>query len=126
MKIALTVLSLAGLAAVASPASAQNGDFNLTYHVERTPAVKLSLDKCASTAAQVARQSKLTADTQSFPGQLVTVKGGGGGAGAFVVQCIAVGTTTVTVVHGIDYSDRKGALGVFADKTLAAIKAAGR
>lgn len=123
MKALVPALSVALLGGIAAPALAQNGDFNLTYHVERTPASRLSIDSCGRVAAQVARQAKLTADTQSFPGQLVTVKGGRTGAGAFVVQCIAVGTTTVSVVHGMDYGQRKAAFGAFADRTYAALKA---
>lgn len=111
------------LIAFASPASAQSNDFNLTYHVERTPATKLSLATCGNAAASIARQSRLGVDSQSFPGQLVVVKGGRAGAGAFVVQCIAVGNTTVSVVQGIDYKASKGVLGQFADRAFAAIKA---
>jgi NADPH:quinone reductase-like Zn-dependent oxidoreductase len=108
----------------ASPALSQSSDFNLTYHVERTPAARLSLATCGNAVAQVARQSRLSVDVQSFPGQLVIVKGGRGGVGAFVVQCIAVGNTTVSVVQGIDYKVQKGALGQFADRAFAAVKAA--
>ena len=115
-------MSLAFLAA-ASPALSQSSDFNLTYHVERTPAAKLSLATCGSAVADIARQSRFSVDTQSFPGQLVIVKGGHAGAGAFVVQCIAVGSTTVSVVQGIDYKAGKGPLGRFADRAFAAIKA---
>jgi hypothetical protein len=106
------------------PALSQSSDFNLTYHVERTPAARLSLASCGNAVAQVARQSRLSVDVQSFPGQLVIVKGGRAGAGAFVVQCIAVGNTTVSVVQGIDYRTQKGALGHFADRAFAAVKAA--
>lgn len=108
----------------ASPALSQSNDFNLTYHVERTPAASLSISACGNAAANAARQSRLSVDMQSFPGQLVIVKGGRAGAGAFVVQCIAVGNTTVSVVQGIDYGDGKGALGQFADRAFAAVKAA--
>ena len=122
MKIALKIAL--PLLALASPAFAQSGDFNLTYHVERTPAARLSLTACGNAVAQIARQSRLSVDTQSFPGQLVIVKGGRAGAGAFVVQCIAVGNTTVSVVQGIDYKTQKAALGQFADRAFAAVKAA--
>ncbi|WP_315760996.1 DUF6180 family protein [Sphingomonas sp. Y38-1Y] len=74
--------------------------------------------------ADVARQSKLNVDVQSFPGQLVIVKGGRTGAGAFVVQCIAVDGKTVSVVQGIDYQNRKAAIGQIADRAFAAIKGA--
>ncbi|ATY31175.1 DUF6180 family protein [Sphingomonas psychrotolerans] len=117
LPIALAVLVLA------SPALPQGSDFNLTYHVERTPATKLSLAACGNAVIQIARQSKLSVDSQSFPGQLVMVKGGRAGAGTFVVQCIAVGNMTVSVVQGIDYRT-KGALGQFADRAFAAVKAA--
>ena len=117
LPMALTLL------AVASPALSQSGDFNLTYHVERTPAAKLSLAACGNVVANIARQSRLSVDIQSFPGQLVIVKGGRVGAGAFIVHCIAVGNTTVSVVQGIDYKASKGALGQIADRAFAAIKA---
>ena len=118
LPIALAIL------AHASPALSQSSDFNLTYHVERTPAARLSLAACGNAVAEIARQSKLDVDIQSFPGQLVIVKGGRAGAGAFVVQCIDVGNTTVSVVQGIDYGTQKGALGQFADRAFAAVKAA--
>lgn len=122
MNVGLPItLALLGLA---SPALSQSSNFNLTYHVERTPAARLSLATCGNAVAQIARQSRLSADMQSFPGQLVIVKGGRAGAGAFVVQCIAVGNTTVSVVQGIDYRMQKGALGQFADRAFAAVKAA--
>lgn len=128
MKVPVTALSVsvAALAAIATPASAQNGDFNLTYHVDRIPAAKLSIEACGRIVAQTARQARLSVDTQSFPKQLVSLKGGSGGSGAFVVQCIAVGGTTVTVVQGIDYLNGKGPLGNFADRTRAALQAAAR
>lgn len=126
MKALTIALAAAACAALAPAASAQSGDFSLTYHVERTPASRLSIAACGRIASDTARQSRLTADAQSFPGQLVMVKGGSDGAGAFVVQCIAVGSTTVSVVQGIDYGGRKGALGNYADKTLAALKLAAK
>ena len=118
LPIAVAVLGLA------SPALSQSSDFNLTYHVERASAAKLSLASCGNAVVQIARQSKLSVDSQSFPGQLVMVKGGRAGAGTFVVQCIAVGNVTVSVVQGIDYRTQKGALGQFADRAFAAVKAA--
>ncbi|MEG3087554.1 DUF6180 family protein [Sphingomonas sp. PB4P5] len=122
MKVSLPIaLACLGLA---SPALSQGSDFNLTYHVERTPTARLSLATCGNTVAQVARRSKLSVDMQSFPGQLVIVKGGRAGAGAFVVQCIAVGNTTVSVVQGIDYRAQKGVVGQYADRAFAAVKAA--
>ncbi|MEH3099237.1 DUF6180 family protein [Sphingomonas adhaesiva] len=122
MKIALPIA--AALVAAASPVLAQGRDFTLTYHVERTPAAKLSIAACGNAVAQVARAAKLGADVQSFPGQLVIVKGGRAGAGALVAHCIAVGGTTVSVVQGIDYQPRKAALGQVADRAFAAVKAA--
>lgn len=127
MKVAIFALSVAGLASLSPPASAQSADFNLTYHVERTPAAKLSIETCSRIATQVARQSKLSAESQSFPRQLVLVKGGNRGTGIFTVQCIAVGTTTtVSAVQGIDYREGKGALGNYADKVFASLKLAAK
>lgn len=119
-----SLLIALALLAFASPALSQGNDFNLTYHVERTPAARLSLATCGNAVAETAHQSRLSVDMQSFAGQLVIVKGGHAGAGAFVVQCIAVGDTTVSVVQGIDYRAQKGALGQFADRAFAAVKAA--
>lgn len=122
MKIAMPIAF--ALFAVASPAVSQSRDFNLTYHVERTPASRLSLTTCGNAVTRVARQAGLSVDMQSFPGQLVVVNGGRSGAGAFVVQCIAVGNMTVSVVQGIDYRGQKGPLGLFADRAFQAVKAA--
>lgn len=108
----------------ATAASAQDGDFNLTYHVERTPAAKLSIERCGDAVLQTARNAGLEASKERFPGQLVMVRGGAQSKGAFVAQCIAVGATTVSVVQGIDYRGQKGVLGNFADRALAAVKAA--
>ncbi|MFD1704827.1 DUF6180 family protein [Methylopila henanensis] len=119
--LAPCVIALLG---AALPAQAQNADFNLTYHVERTPAAQLDIEACGDAVVQAARQAGLRADAQSFPGQLVTVSGGRENEGAFVAQCIAVGDTTVSVVQGIDYKQRKGALGAFADQAFEAVKAA--
>lgn len=126
MKAPLIAASLLALTGAVSPAMAQGQDFNLTYHVERTPAARLSIDACGRAVEKVARQARLTAATQRFPGQLVVVSGGRRGVGAFTAQCIAVGPTTVSVVQGIDYSGRKGGLGAFADRAFAAVKAAAR
>lgn len=122
MKVSLPIAF--ALLALASPAQSQDSDFNLTYHVERTPSAQLSLANCGNAVARMARQFRISVDMQSFPGQLVIVKGGRAGVGAFVVQCIAVGNTTVSVVQGIDYRAQKGALGLFADRAFAAVKAA--
>lgn len=124
MKNHALLLSLLGTLGSALPVLAQDADFNVTYHVERTPKARLSIETCASTVAKAAKQAGLTADVQSFPGQLVTVKGGAEGRGAFIVQCIAVENTTVSVVQGIDYRGPKASLGKFADQAYAAVKAA--
>ena len=112
--------------AASGPALAQDADFNLTYHVERTPAAQLDIDTCGATAGKAAEQAGLRFATQSYPGQLVTVSGGTPGTGAFVVQCISVEDTTVTVVQGIDYRAQQGPLAAFADAAFAAIKAAAK
>jgi hypothetical protein len=61
---------------------------------------------------------------QTFPGQLVVVRGGDEGRGAFIAQCIEVESTTVSVIQGIDYQRPKAALGAFADQANVAVKAA--
>ncbi|NHT75601.1 hypothetical protein C8J35_11025 [Rhizobium sp. PP-F2F-G38] len=118
-------LSLAALGFIGLPAASQaaDQDFTLTYHVERIPAAKLSIDTCGSVVSEVAEKAGLGAALQSFPGQLVTVQGGTSGSGAFVVQCIAVDATTVAVVQGFDYQSTKGPLGDAADQMIAALKA---
>ncbi len=116
-------LSVAILAMTA-PTLAQDDDFNLTYHVERTPSSKLTIEKCGDVVTETAQKAGLRSDIQDFPGQLVVVTGGIKGKGAFVVQCINVDNVTVSVVQGIDYRQQKGALGRFADKTFEALKAA--
>lgn len=117
-------LSAAALLSLSAPAFAQEVDFNLTYHVERTPAAQLSIETCGDTVAKAAGQAGLSANVAAFPGQLVTVSGGATGKGAFVVQCIAVDDKTVSVVQGIDYQQEKGALGAFADQLAQAMAAA--
>lgn len=124
MRASVLLLSAASLSGLSLPVLAQNADFNLTYHIERTPSARLSIETCGNAVAQAARQAGLRADVQSFPGQLVSVRGGTEGSGAFVVQCIAVENTTVSVVQGIDYQGSKGSLGTFADQAFAAVKAA--
>ena len=118
------LLSILGTLSSALPVRAQDADFNLTYHVERTPKAKLSIETCGSVVAKAAKQAGLRAEVQSFPGQLVTVRGGAEGRGAFVVQCIEVENTTVSVVQGIDYRGAKASLGKFADQAFAAVKSA--
>ncbi len=118
-------LSLAALASLGLSAASQaaDQDFTLTYHVERLPAAKLSIETCGSVVSGIAQSAGLSAALQSFPGQLVTVQGGTSGSGAFVVQCIAVDATTVAVVQGFDYRSTKGPLGDAADQMIAAVKA---
>lgn len=117
-------LAAIGVLGFVTPALAQGTDFNLTYHVERTPAAQLSIEACGQAVVNAATQAGLRSATQSYPDQLVTVSGGADGNGGFVVQCIAVGDTTVSVVQGIDYRQQKGALGAFADQAFDAVKAA--
>lgn len=121
--LASLLLTFVGMLSPALPAVAQNMDFNLTYHVERTPKSKLSIETCGSVVAKTARQTGLAADMENFPNQLVVVRGGSEGRGAYVVQCIEVESTTVIVVQGIDYRGQKASMGQFADKAHAALKA---
>ncbi|KQT52103.1 MULTISPECIES: DUF6180 family protein [unclassified Aureimonas] len=124
MRNSIWLATATGLLGATLPAPAQTADFNLTYHVERTPAAKLSIETCGAEVQKAAGEAGLTADVRSFPGELVTVSGGAEGSGVFVVQCIAVDDTTVSVVQGIDYRNEKGLLGSFADGAIAAVKAA--
>lgn len=119
-------LTLAAMAVLclALPALAQSPDFNVTYHVERTPAAQLSIETCGKVVTEAAASAGLGSTSQSYPGQLVTVTGGEEGRGGFIVQCIAVEETTVSVVQGIDYGPQKGSLGEFADQAFAAVQAA--
>lgn len=102
---------------------AQDSDFNLTYHVERTPADALDLTSCGTAVEQAARSAGFSVNVQRFPQQLVIVSGGEKGRGVFTVQCIAVGDVTVSVVQGIDYQPGRGPLATFADNAYAAILA---
>ena len=124
MNYSALLLTAASVVGFAVPVLAQDGDFSLTYHVERTPKSKLSIEACASTIENLAKQARLTSDVQAFPGQLVVVRGGLEGHGAFIAQCIEVEHTTVSVVQGINYQGPKAALGEFADQANAAVKAA--
>ena len=54
--------------AAAGPALAQDADFNLTYHVERTPAAQLDIDTCGATAGKAAEQAGLRGTTQGGDG----------------------------------------------------------
>lgn len=120
---ALTFTALALFGAVPT-ALAQSDDFNLTYHVERTPEAALDIETCGAVVEKTAVKSRLDASVQNFPEQLVLVSGGKEGRGVFTVQCIAVENMTVSVVQGIDYRNQKGSLGQFADSVQAAIMAA--
>lgn len=106
-----------------APLYAQDSDFNLTYHVERTPSKALDLETCGSAVESSAKDAGLSVSVQHFPQQLVLVSGGEKGHGVFTVQCIAVGDVTVSIVQGIDYRTGKGALGKFADDAHAALLA---
>lgn len=117
------ILAASVLVSTVATATAQGTDFNLTYHVERFATSQLSLDDCGEAASQAAQAAGLAAGQQSVE-TLFTVSGGETGVGSFVVQCIAVDGTTVAVVHGIDYGQTKGAIGLFADQAFAAIRAA--
>lgn len=124
MTRALLLLPAATLLGLSLPAAAEDGDFSLTYHVERTPAAQLSIEACGEAVLGAAEDAGLTSTVQTFPEQLVTVSGGRDGDGSFVVQCIAVGDTTVSVVQGIDYRTEKASLGAFADHAFEEVKAA--
>ncbi|KAA0971116.1 hypothetical protein FPY71_11780 [Aureimonas fodinaquatilis] len=124
MNYAALMLSSIGFIGLAFSANAEQSDFHLTYHVERTPSAQLSIETCGEAVMQKARNTGLRSDIQSYPNQLVTVSGGREGSGAFIAQCIAVGDVTVSVVQGIDYESGKGAIGSFADDAFDAVKAA--
>lgn len=120
------LLSAIGMFSLPAVAGAQDAGFALTYHVERIPAAQFSIDTCGSVVSDAAQQAGLSVDLKSFPDQLVTVHGGASGTGAYVVQCIAVGDTTVAVVQGFDYRETKGTMGEFADQAIAAVKEAAK
>lgn len=100
----------------ASPALAQEADFHLAYHVERTPAASLDLQGCAAVARSAAEAAGYRAALSDYPGQLAVISGGKTNVGTFVVQCIAVENVTVSVIQGIDYRQTKGQMGEFADR----------
>lgn len=52
------------------------------------------------------------------------MRGDAEGAGAFVVQCVAVDQTTVSVIQRIDCQTGKGSIRAFADRAFVAVKAA--
>ncbi|MBO9198342.1 hypothetical protein J5277_29900 [Rhizobium sp. 16-449-1b] len=124
MKYSALLLTAASVFGFTVPGLAQDGNFNLAYHVERTPKAKLSIEDCGSAIEKTAKQVGLASDVQTFPGQLVVVRGGDEGRGAFIAHGIEVENTTVSVVQGIDYQGPKAALGEFADQANAAVKAA--
>lgn len=68
----LAAISVLGFA---TPALAQGIDFNLTYHVERTPAAQLSIEACGQAVVNAATQAGLRSATQSYPDQLVPTDG---------------------------------------------------
>lgn len=120
-----TALAAAMLAGVVTPAFAGD-DFQLTFHVERHDASALSVEDCGDVVEREASRAGLRAGAQRFEGKLAVVSGGADRRGSFIVQCIAVDGKTVSVVQGIDYSERKGALGSWADATHAALSKAAR
>lgn len=61
-------------------------------------------------------------EVPTSPIRMSSEKGGLEGRGAFIVQCIAVEDTTVSVVQGVDYQGPKGALGELADRAAADLK----
>ncbi|WP_323717255.1 DUF6180 family protein [Paracoccus aminovorans] len=79
------LLGALGLLGSGFPAAAQDADFNVTYHVERTPAAQLSIETCGKAVVEVATQAGLRSATQSYPDQLVTISGGADGK-AFVAR----------------------------------------
>lgn len=86
MKSSALLISAVTTLATALPAFAENTDFNLTYHVERTPKAKLSIETCGDTVVEAADKAGLKADIQSFPGQLVVVRGGIEGRGGLTAR----------------------------------------
>lgn len=108
------VMAAAAMSPAISPALAAD-DFNLTYHVERSDADKLSLDDCAAVAEKEAGIAGYAIAAQRFPGQLVVLSGGTPRVGALTVYCIAVEDKTVSVVQGTDYTGKKGRLAELAD-----------
>ena len=126
MKDALIVLTISAVTILGAsvPVLARSNDFNLTYYVERTPEAALDIKTCGAAVENAAAKAGYEANVQNFPGQLVLVSGGKEGQGVFTVQCIEVEKMTVSVVQGIDYRNKKAALGQFADDVQAAIIAA--
>lgn len=108
--LTLALSATASLLGFALSVSAQSKDFNLTYHVERTPEAALDIETCGAVVEKAAAKVGLDANVQSFPGQLVLVSGGKEGRGVFTVQCIAVENMTVSVVQGSTTATRKARL----------------
>ncbi|MEO9338887.1 DUF6180 family protein, partial [Mesorhizobium sp. SB112] len=57
MRAAKLLLSTASLLCLCLPTVAQNADFSLTYHIERTPSARLSIEACGNAVAQAAQQN---------------------------------------------------------------------
>lgn len=123
-RFSFLALAVTATAAVSTAAQAEN--FFLTYHVERFASTSLGLEACAGAASLAASAAGMQAQSQNVEGQLITVQGGQTDVGSFVVQCIAVGDQTVSVVHGIDYGAAPGPLQAFANAAFEAIKSAAK
>jgi hypothetical protein len=98
------------------PATAADGPFMITYHVERTPANALSLDDCTNFIEGQAQKAGYRVVVNRHERQLAVISGGPEAGGSFVSHCIAVDGKTVSVIQGLDYSSAKGAVGDFADR----------
>lgn len=107
--VVVSVLSMA-------PAAAADGPFMITYHVERTPANALSLDRCTTFIEGEAQEAGYRVVVSRHEGQLAVISGGPDAGGSFVSHCIAVDDKTVSVIQGLDYSSAKGPVGDFADR----------
>lgn len=125
-RFASTAKALILIAPVAFSTAARAENFHLTYHVERFANAALSLEDCAGAASLAASAVGMQAQSQTVEGQLITVQGGQTDLGSFVVQCIAVGDQTVSVVHGVDYGAAPGQLQAFANSAFEAIKSAAK
>jgi len=113
-------IACAALALLPIATTAQAGPsdiFNVTYHVERAEASKLSLDRCAEIAQQGAADTGYVSSADRHPGKLIVVSGGPAEGGAsFLAYCIAVDGKTASVVQGIDYRRQKSTAGALADR----------
>lgn len=120
MKMFRTALAQICLLGTISPAAA-NDDFEITYHIERTPSRSMSLDQCMDMIEREARAAGYRIVINKHPGQLGVISGGPVKGGSFVSHCIVVDDKTVSVIQGLDYSPRKGAVGAFADRVHQAL-----